>query len=160
MYTWIVSLSDGRRFSLKDLLNDQGENPWDRLIEFINRSKDIDGKPLFITHVEVIVNGRRYNSPSVSKNASFRSSNNLIDKFWIYGQCLADLIGGASQEEYVAYSYRIGEYRHFFWINVQNNYTYAQIMNVINPTTEEEKSYAMNEQVIERIYGSYTCTKT
>ena len=144
-YNWVASLSNGQRLSMRDIITEEGVGKWDQVVNYTKKNN------VTITHIEVTVNGRRYNSPSNSKNASFKSGINP-EKFWIYYRQVADLDPVQSEEHYIAYSYRIGECRHFYWVNTNNNFCYAQVLNVVNPTNQEEKNFAGNECFINNMY--------
>lgn len=145
-YTWVASLSDGQRLSMRDLITDDKLNPWDKVVSYVKK------KNLDITHVELIVNGRRYNSPSMSKNAKF-PTNEKVSGFWIFFRTEANLDPVQEAEEFIAFSYRKGDYRHFFWVNLENSFCYTQIMNVVNPETRLEKDYASIDAFIEKEYS-------
>lgn len=147
MTTWIASLSNGQQLSMRELNNGDGTNPWDKVVNYIRKND------LQITHLQLIVNGKVYNSPSLSRNASFRS-NTSIDKFWIFYKHAANLAGDQQSENYIAFSYRIGDFRNFFWVNTHNNFCYTQILNVVDPSTREEEAFVSTEGFIEE---AYTC---
>jgi len=149
MFYWIVSLDNGERLSSKDL--EGGQNPFTKVLEYIRTNVDLKGNKRKITHVELIVNNVRYNSPSLSKRSSFCSNDNL-EMFYVMYKDSAVLNTGVAGDNYVAYSYRLGEYRHFFWVNTKNNCCYAQTLNVVNPTNGLEEKYSMTERDFEETY--------
>ena len=152
MYQWIVSLNDGQRISSKELLaQDPKANPWTRVLDYLKNNVNLSGEKKEITHVELIINNRSYNSPSVSKNASFRSSEKF-EKFWILQKASAFIQSGSPGDHYISFSYRVGEFRHFFWVNTKTNNCYVHVLNTINPETNDEKAYSSVEQDIENTY--------
>jgi len=124
MFTWVASLNDGQRISdksLKERLDEKGSkiNPWHYILEYLKNNPDKD-----ITHIEIVVNGRKYNSPSKGKHAKF--INNVIpEDFWIAYKFIS--INFSLTSEYISFSYRIGDYRHFTWINLSTNEMYTEI---------------------------------
>jgi len=129
---WIVSLSDGQQISedtLQNSLKEKGSSlsPWNYLLGYLkdNPSKEI-------THIKLIVNGKTYNSPSKSKNARFE--NDIYpDDFWVCRKLsIIGITGPSTQKDYISFSYRLGEYRHYLWIDVQTNETYIEIINSTN----------------------------
>jgi len=151
-YNWIVSFNDGQRLSSKDLINGDGINPWDKVLNYLRKNPDnANGNNKKITHLQVVVNGIWYNSPTSSKKSGFSSCE--FDSFRIFYKDSAILSGGVESDHYVSYSYRSGDYRHFLWINTENNFCYSQIINVINPRTREEREFAETEKNITASYS-------
>ncbi len=151
-WNWVVSFNDGQRIAASNLLqNNSKENPWEYVLGYLKKNPtNVNGGDKKITHIELIVRGARYNSPSNSKSSLFYSEE--VKNFWIFYKSLGNL-NDSSNEEYVAYSYRLGDYRHFFWVNTSNNNCYAQILNVKNPQTNTEKDFAMIESEIEESFS-------
>lgn len=151
-FQWNVSLSDGRRVSMKDL-EKEGVNPWHELVNYVKNNKDVDGSPLRMTHLELIVNSQRYNSPTCGKNSIFKSSQEP-KYFWIIGTREGFLVGDESNAgDFISLSYRIGDYRHFVWVNLATNFVYNQVLNVINPVSLEEKEFIGTESHLVSLWG-------
>jgi len=147
---WIVSVSDGQRISSNSF--DSNVNPWDKVLEYLRKNLDINQEKKYITHVELIVNNVRYNSPTLSKNSLFLSSEDF-GKFWIFYKHVSDLAGGNRKDNYTGLSYRLGDYRHFLWVNEKNNFSYSQILNVVNPHSKIEKQFSdIENSVIKKMY--------
>jgi len=125
---WIISLNDGQRICEETLQRDLREkgiilSPWLYILDYLkSENKEI-------THIELIVNGKRYNSPSKSKGARFKNDG-YPDDFWVCRKlAVIGITGMASQKEYISLSYRLGDYRHFMWIDIQTNDLYIEIKN-------------------------------
>ena len=130
MNKWIISLSDGQRLSedtLKDQLgNETNLSPWLLVMDYLHKNPSKE-----ITHIELIVNGKRYNSPSVGKSARFKNDIEPVD-FWVCRRMLMFMAGGSGSQEYISISYRVGDYRHFLWVNTQTNETYIELKGLNN----------------------------
>jgi hypothetical protein len=148
-FNWIVSLSDGQRISYNNLVAEDNKNPWDKITAYLKENNIGKEEKKYITHVELIVNGVRYQSPSLSRNAVFKTSEE-IKGFWVFYKSVMNLSG--SQEDYVSVSYRLGDYRYFLWVNQQNNVTYTQILNMVNPTLQEEKDFVDIDKFVLSMY--------
>lgn len=149
MFYFIVSLDNGERLCSKDFA--EGENPFNKVLEYIRTNIDPNGNKKKITHIELIVNNVRYNSPSFSKKSIFYSNDNA-EMFYVMYKDNALLMTGESRDNYIAYSYRLGEYRHYFWVNTKNNCCYAQTLNVENPSSKLEEQFAVVERDFEETY--------
>ena len=151
-YTWNVSLSDGRRVSMKDLAKPD-VNPWHELVHYVKGAVDVNGAPIRITHLELLVNSIRYNSPSHGKNTLFKSSTEP-KYFWILGVSEALMSEqGNGTTDYIGFSYRIGDFRHIKWVNLESNFNYDQVLNVVNPSTLEEKEFLSVEKHLVSLWG-------
>ena len=149
-YKWIVSLNDGQQISSDKLMGDN-KNPWTRLLEYLKNNKlNSDGESKKITHISIIVNGVIYNSPSMNLKSNFKSSEG-INRPWVFYRSTADL-GSTNQTHHMSFSYRCGDYRHFFWVNTENNSVYTQVINVINPSDKNDISFLGTEKDIEDSY--------
>jgi hypothetical protein len=130
MNKWIISLNDGQRLSedtLKEQIgNESNLSPWLLVMDYLHKNPSKE-----ITHIELNVNGRHYNSPSIGKSARFRNDIEPAD-FWICRRMLMFMMGGSGQQEYISFSYRVGEYRHFLWVNTQTNETYVELKGLDN----------------------------
>lgn len=154
---WIVSFNDGQRISSKNL---EG-NPWKKILSYLSsNSLNANGENKKITHIELIVNGVRYNSPTLSKKSTFQGTEE-IGKFWILYKDTA-LVGvkDSNAENFMAYSYRLGNYRSIFWVNTKTNHTYQQILDIVNPKNKIEKSFISVEQDIENSYRELNGSKS
>jgi hypothetical protein len=151
-YNWVVSLNDGRRYSMNDLTTPEGRNPMDSLVDILGHNSSLNGDKVKITSVEAIVNNVRYNGPSFGKNSIYKSNEN-VNRFFVFWKMSADIFTGGSAEKYMGISWRLSDYRVFQWINLNNNSSYLQVLNVINPITQEEKDFQVNEGVIESLYS-------
>lgn len=120
MNKWIMSLSDGQRLS-EDKLEKDGLSAWTNLIKYLRANKDKE-----VIQVQLIVNGRRYNSPSRSKNSKFES-NNVKDFFACRKLGLTIGGGPGKRDTWMSFSYRIGDCRHYFWVNEASNDTYVEV---------------------------------
>lgn len=148
---WIVSLNDGQRISQKSLLNGT-DNPWTKLFSYIaNNPINPNGDKKVITHVELIVNNARYNSPTFNRNNMFYSSDD-VKRFWIFQKATARIAANKMPEDFISYSYRTGDYRHFFWVNEANNFCYSQVLNVVVPVTDLDRHFKGIEQTITKRY--------
>jgi len=153
MYQWIVSFNDGQRISSKMLLAKYPKkNPWDYVINFLKKNKyNVDGSRKQITHLELIVNGIRYNGPSVS-NESF-SSTNGYSRFWVLqkaGFIFGD--GRPKQDHVIGISYRNGSFRYILWVNEMNNDSHMQIINLSDPKTKQDFYFINIEADISKDY--------
>ena len=153
-YIWIVSLSDGRKFNSKDLIGEDKSNPMMKLVDYLRKNPiDPTGKELYITHMEIVCNGIRYNSPTLSKASMFPGTTE-VKNFWVFYNSSSRLDKPGDTTVQVAYSYKCGDYRHFFWVNTSNNFTYSQVLNVVNPKNEIEKHFSHIEtSMIEPAYA-------
>jgi hypothetical protein len=143
---WVVSFSDGKRLSMRELFNGDGVNPWDKAIAYRKNNK------VEITHLNLNVNGKWYNSPSLTGRHRSTDFSNL----WIFYRQSSDIDGNGASENYMCYSYRAGDYRHFFWTNTENNFCYSQVLNIVHPSVKEERDFAGIEKDIERAYAGDT----
>ena len=150
MAKWIVSLNDGQQISIDDLLDESRVNPWRKLLDYL-KIKDIDGNQKYVTLVQLVVNGVVYNSPSLSKVSPFYSGEN-VSKFWIFFKDIVNFAKGDNTDNFISFSYRVGDYRNFLWVNTKNNFVYTQILNVINPSNKIEQNFSIIEQDIEESY--------
>lgn len=120
MNKWIMSLSDGQRLS-EDKLEKDGLSAWTNLKRYLQSNKDKE-----ILQVQLIVNGRRYNSPSKSKNSKFESDD--VRDFFACRKMGITIGGGPGiRDHWMSFSYRIDNFRHYFWVNEANNDTYVEV---------------------------------
>lgn len=127
MAKWIVSLSDGTRLTDEQLQTDK--SAWTNLKAMLERDPNKS-----IVQIQLIVNGQRYNSPSVSPKAKFQS--NAIDNLFACRRKGVVFVGatpGRIEDEWISFSYRLNGYRHFFWVNQKTNETYIQVLDCSIP---------------------------
>jgi len=155
-YNWVVSFNDGQRMNMRSLLQKlepPRNNPWRFILRYLKENPDnADGTKKEITHIELIVNGVRFNTPTSSRNSKFASC--FDRKYWIFGRSSRDIFGGSGEEHLIGLSYRLDGYRLMQWVNTKNCSSYIQILNVENPQSQEEKDFAQIEKTeIETYYG-------
>lgn len=146
---WIANLSDGQKISSKQLEKEK-VNPWRRLLDYLRGNKDLDGNPKKIVKIELFVNGVTYHSPILSKNHPMGSDGHACN-FWMFFKASRSLIG-KERDDFIAYSYRSGDYRHFLWVS-DNNAVYTQIVNVVNPENKTDEQFKNIEDEITEAYG-------
>lgn len=136
---WIAYLSDGQVVKQKDLEEvDATLSAWLQLLKYLNEHKELE-----IRNIQLVVNGRVYNTPSLSTRASFVSDGKPC-RLWCYQKVARDIIGGDnSNQHFLGLSYRLGEYRHYTWVDTTTNESYIEICNLDNP----------REQTIENFYN-------
>ena len=110
-YNWIVSFSNGKQLAMRSLVNGDGINPWDKVLNYYRSNPDID-----MTHLEIVVNGRHYNSPVNSYSTRFPSGDS-IKYFWVFYKEVTDVDSSDESETYIGYSYTSGDCRHIFRVN-------------------------------------------
>ena len=158
-WQWIVSFNDGQRVSSKTLLEeDSTRNPWTGILNYLRKNpKLIDGKDREITHLELIVNSKRYNSPSKSPHALFQSSSEEPFNFWVFYKNFGTFGQSSNDENFVGISFRIGDYRIINWVSEKTDSSIIQTINTVNPTTKKDKEfYNVEHSIVEEyntIYG-------
>lgn len=118
MANWIASLSDGRRLTESELTVGR-DSAWTTLKRILEKEN------VYITQIQLVVNSRRYNSPSLGKK------NKSLDQVRDLFACrkIRMRMAGSAQagKEYISYSYRLGNFRHFTWVDQSTNETYSEI---------------------------------
>ena len=122
MNQWIMSLSDGQRLSEEKLTKDK-KSAWTNLVAYLRSHKD-----KYVVQVQLVINGRQYNSPSMSKKAKFES-NDVRDFFACRKLGISIGGGGGKRETWLGFSYRMGDCRHYFWVNELSNNTYVEVQD-------------------------------
>lgn len=137
---WIVSLSDGQTIKEDEL---QGKlSPWLQLRNYL-----LEHKEKKITSIQVVINRVVYNTPSIrnKKNAEFINEGNP-DRLWFAKKETMIFFGGWKPESYYGLSYRVGDYRHWLWINTANNETHFEV-KLIKGNEREEKIEKFYDEV-------------
>lgn len=160
-WQWIVSFSDGQRVNSKDLIaEDEKRNPWSAVLDYLRKNpKLINGKKREITHLELLVNNKRYNSPTTSLNASFHSSD-CFSKFWIFYRSLGYFGKRVDSEDFVGLSFKINDYRIINWVSEKTDTCVTQILNVVNPNNKIEEKFKIIEEDIEKQYENIYVSDT
>lgn len=155
---WIVYLSDGSIHSYKDLFSPGSKSPWLIVVELIKEKNtsilrryfkteepfeelkkkyygiphDLKPKIVYITNVQIIVNGKIHNAATTAGNFPTKKK---ISNFWIYQQCDFSM-GGFSQEsdDFISFSFVLdNKYRIFQWINKSSGNTWIEVVGMDDP---------------------------
>ena len=128
---WIVSFNDGQRLAASTITEkDQKINPWHKVIESLKEDKD-----KYITHIQLDVNGKRYNTPTHSMKSAFGGSSSP-DNYWVLYREMSYLEPNSAGFPFVGFTYKTGDYRTFFWVSSRDNSTYIQVLNCKDPQTK------------------------
>lgn len=134
---WIAYLSDGQVVKQKDLESiDKTRTGWLQLKEYLFYHPKLD-----IRMIQLVVNGRVYNTPSLSPRAT---NDGKPNRLWCYQRYDKIIAGGSEDEHFFSISYRLGDFRHYTWVNTLTNESHIEICSVDNP----------REKVIEDFYDS------
>jgi len=141
---WIAFLSDGqvvRQSELDDLGN--RKTAWLQLIDYLQQHSEIT-----IQSIQIVVNGIIYNTPTISKYAEKKNDGDPCH-FWFYQKHGMIVYGNdaGKTDNYYGISYRVGKFRHYMWINVDNNEVHVEICDI-------EKEY--RESLIEEFFLTRT----
>lgn len=131
---WKCILSNNQIMASSDF-NTKGTNPWNELIDYCKVNS------CSIMTIYLTVNGIQYRSPVLAKNP------------WILRKKIITSPGD-NTKDYLGFNYRVGDCRILFWVDIQNNFSYSQVFNVVNPSTEEEQAFILTESDILNYYNS------
>jgi hypothetical protein len=134
---WIVYLSDGQVVKSDELEEiDSSKTAWLQLMDYLRDKVELE-----IRSIQLVINGVVYNTPSISKRASVVSDGDPC-RFWCFQKVGRLIYGGADVDHWYGLSYRVGEYRHYTWVNTQTNETYSEVHSILN----------QRESTIEKFY--------
>ena len=157
MDSWTTYLSDGRVFNSRDLTYPGGKSPWLTLVDLLKdenskilKSKfgdlsweelkneysgcphDLRPKIINITSIKLVVNGRTYNSISLSKESRFKNQVK-VSHFWISGMCDWEL-SMTKNTDYISFSFLVNDsMRIFLWIEKETNESWIEIVDKDDP---------------------------
>lgn len=133
---WFAYLSDGQCVSEKDLYEEDNQtNPWLRMMEYLKKNG------ITVSSVQLIVNGRVYNTPSITNRGKFYCEGEPCN-LWCQKRFNAITFGEYEENLYYGISYKVGDYRHYLWVNVENNESFVEIKNC----------NGLNERYIDQFY--------
>lgn len=124
---WLAFLSDGQVVRQKDLEDaETKETAWRQLLNYLEKHPETT-----ITSIQVIANGIVYNTPSVSKHSIIKNDGEPCN-FWCYQKngLIAYGTDFGKVDHYYGLSYRVGQYRHYLWINTETNETHVEICDI------------------------------
>lgn len=125
MAHWIASLSNGNRISEERL-------QYDSRTGFYNLKKDILKDGVFVTQVQLVVKGHRFNSPAIRNKP--KENESIIKDFFICRKASMEFYGSAgSQSDFLAFSYIIQDNRHYLWVNEDT----LEVKVEVKPVDEE-----------------------
>jgi len=141
---WICSLSDGQSISEKTLLErDPTRSAWLQFLDYLKENKDKK-----VTSIQLVINGFYYNTPSIAnkKNTKFKNDINP-DRLWCSKKSDCIFVGGYQRDDFYNISYRVGDYRHYMWVNLRTNDVSMEVISIYNKNREKNIELFYDEVV-------------
>lgn len=124
---WIAFLSDGQVVRQKELDElETKDTAWRQLLNYLETHPETT-----ITSIQVIVNGIIHNTPTVSKRSEIKNDGEPCN-FWCYQKTGLIAYGAefGKTTHYYGLSYRVGQYRHYTWIDTETGQTFVEICDI------------------------------